>query len=246
MANAQDEYAEGENIEPGTSQEILDPSTQDFKSELKEITKGHFGENILEHQRDEKTGLEITYDTFADLNRVNISLLFNSDIRDLTDMFVAELNFGLFIKDNRYFDFFVNTQSNKYGTMASKSGDISSSDDVTDNTKESFFSFGFGPTYRTYFIRDLIPLDNIFETVHAGIGLGWFFENLSNQGYFGPGVKSDLGIHYRLSKQFHVGTKLSWSHYWVKRDEKFVDEPQGNRTISVTWLSFGLDFALYF
>ena len=87
--------------------------------------------------------------------------------------------------------------------------------------------------------------DNIYETIHAGIGLGSFFQELSNESYFGPGIKADFGAHYRMSKNFHIGTKLSWSHYWVKRDEKFTDEPQGRRTLSLTWLSFGLDIAIY-
>ena len=129
--------------------------------------------------------------------------------------------------------------------MVELAADINANNQTLDNTTESFFSFGMGPTYRTYFLRDLIPLDNIYETIHAGVGLGTFFEELSNESYFGPGIKADIGMHYRLSKNFHVGTKFSWSHYWVKRDEKFVDEPQGQRTLSLTWLSFGLDFAVY-
>ncbi len=220
-------------------------TSQDFRRDLRDITDGHFGKNILKNQRDDITGLEISYNTFQDLNKVSFSLLFNSDIRDLTDIMHAEFSFGLFLKENKYLDIFINTQSNKFSTMSARASDIAVGSEVLDNTKESFFSFGFGPTYRTYFIRDLIPLDNLFETIHAGAGLGWFFEEQSNEGYFGPGVKADLGIHYRFSKNFHLGTKLSWNHFWVKRDESFVDEPQGIRTLSLTWLSLGFDIALY-
>ena len=237
-----DEY--GEAIEQA-EQSFKSGSTQNFKTDLKNITNGHFGEDFLKNQRDSNTGLEISYDTQKDLNRFNAAILFNSDLRDFTDMFIAEVGFGMFLDDNKYLDFFLNTQRNKYGTMASRASDINGAGDVIDQTKESFFSFGMGPTYRTYFTRDLVNLDNLYETIHAGVGLGWFFEELSNEGYFGPGVKADFGIHYRISKNFHIGTKLSWNHYWVKRDENFVDEPQGIRTISLTWLSFGLDFALY-
>lgn len=219
---------------------------QNFRKDLKDITDGHFGTNILENQRDSKTGLEVSYNTFTDSNRVNFSLLFNSDIKDFSDIVMAEISLGLFLKDNKYFDIFVNTQTNKYGSMAARAADISGDPEVIDETKENFFSLGMGPTYRSYFIRDLIPLDNIFETVHAAAAFGWFFEDISNESYFGPGVKADLGIHFRVNKSFHIGTKLSWNHYWVKREEKFVDEDQGLRTLSLTWLAFGLDLALYF
>ena len=210
---------------------------QNFRKDLKDITDGHFGTNILADQRDDRTGLEVTYNTFEDLNRFNFSLLFNADVRDLTDIVYAEAAFGLFLKENKYMDFFINTQSNKYGVMSERASDITIDPVTLDETKESFFSLGLGPTYRTFFIRDLIPLKNIFETVHAGVGLGWFFEDRSNEGYFGPGIKTELGIHYRASKNFHFGTKLTWNHFWVKRDEKFVDEPQGIRTLSLDVVS---------
>lgn len=218
---------------------------QNFRKDLKDITDGHFGTNILEGQRDDRTGLELTYNTFEDLNRFNFSLLFNADIRDLTDVFYAEAAFGLFLKENKYLDIFINTQSNKYGVMSERAADISVDPETLDDTKESFFSFGLGPTYRTFFIRDLIPIKNLFETIHAGVGLGWFFEDRSNEGYFGPGLKTELGIHYRASKNVHFGTKLTWNHFWVKRDERFVDEPQGIRTLSLTWLALGFDIAIY-
>ncbi len=220
-------------------------SSQNFRKDLKDVSRGHFGDNILDGQRDGDSGLEISYNTFKDKNRINFSLLFNADIKDLTDIFYAEFAFGFFDKENRYFDIFVNTQSNTYGSMSARASDISTDSEVLDKTKESFFSFGAGPTLRTYFIRDLIPIKNIFETIHTGAALGWFFEESSNEGYFGPGIKADLGIHYRASKNLHIGTKMSWSHFWVKRDEKFVDEPQGVRTLSLTWLAFGIDLAFY-
>ena len=69
--------------------------------------------------------------------------------------------------------------------MSERAADISVDPETLDDTKESFFSFGLGPTYRTFFIRDLIPIKNLFETIHAGVGLGWFFEDRSNEGYFG-------------------------------------------------------------
>lgn len=218
---------------------------QDFRKDLKDITSGHFGTNILEDQRDDRTGLEVTYNTFEDLNRFNFSLLFNADVRDFTDIFYAEAGFGLFLKENKYLDFFVNTQKNKYSTMSAAPTDFSGDLEALDDTEENFFSLGLGPTYRTFFIRDLIPIKNMFETIHAGVALGWFFEDRSNEGYFGPGIKAELGIHYRASKNFHVGTKLTWNHFWVKRDEKFVDEPQGIRTLSLTWLALGFDIAIY-
>ncbi len=240
-AQAQDEQRELDQFRA----EVRLDTSQNFREDLKEITKGHFGTNILEDQRNTTTGLEVSYNTFEDLNRFNFSLLFNADVRDLTDIFYAEVAFGLFLKENKYFDFFINTQNNKYGTMSARAADIAVDPDLLDETKESFFSFGGGPTYRTYYIRDLIPIKNLFETIHAGAGLGWFFEDRSNEGYFGPGIKAELGIHYRASKNFHIGTKLNWNHFWVKRDEKFVDEPQGIRTLSLTWLALGFDIAIY-
>jgi len=238
---AQEDFEELQEIQSS----IETNTNQNFRKDLKEITNGHFGTNILSNQRDAETGLETNYNTFNDLNRVNFSLLFNSDLKDLTDIFVAELTFGLFLKDNKYFDFFINTQTNKYGTMTARAADITGKPEDIDATEEGFFSLGMGPTYRTFFIRDLIPIENIFETIHAGAALGWFFEDISNEGYFGPGVKANLGIHYRATKNFHIGTMLSWNHYWVKREEKFVDEDQGIRTLSLTWLAFGIDLAFY-
>jgi hypothetical protein len=236
--------SESQELQQMRSELRIDTS-QDFRQDLKNVTKGHFGENILEDQRDSRSGLEVSYDTLKDQNRVNFSLLFNADVRDFTDIVYAELSFGFFLKENKYLDVFINTQSNKYGVMAARASDITIDSETLDNTKESFFSFGVGPTYRTFFIRDLIPIKNLFETIHAGAGLGWFFEDISNEGYFGPGIKAELGIHYRASKNFHIGSKLSWNHFWVKRDEKFVDEPQGIRTLSLTWLALGLDIAIY-
>jgi hypothetical protein len=105
---------------------------------------------------------------------------------------------------------------------------------------------GLGLGLTTTFLRDFLKFDNLFETYSAFLAVGRLSEDFMSETYQGPGLRADWGVHWRMAQYLHLGLKFSWSHYSLKRGELFQDEPQSPRHLSISWLSLGIEGAIYF
>ncbi len=170
---------------------------------------------------------EDNYDTASDKNKFSIIGHINHNPTALLDILGIELNFGS-QSESRWFDYFLSATTAYLPTIA-----ISNFPPIN----EQIFSAGFGRSYRFRLIQQIFSTDTMFETVAAYLAGHYMQELNSAETYYGPGIKTDYGLHFRTGKSFAWGTMFSYN----------VASLQGattNSQLTMSWLtlSFGLHF----
>lgn len=191
-------------------------------------------------------GLEEAYNTNLDEKVFSLTYAMNSNFTKFTQIASLQTYLGYKWGRNRWFGPFVDVSKINFESLTETNQNILVDENEINNASETVVTFGAGSTFRTTYIRDFWGDDNVFETIGAFIGWTQVREEFRSEDFRGPGIKAEYGIHWRISKFFHLGTKLSYNWYSVKRGEGFEDEPQGARHLAITWLSLGADFSIYF
>ena len=215
---------------------------------LKQLTISNGGVergNII-HSRDSETGLKNKYDISKDKGRVAFSFHLNTNPYKFSHIISFDLNYSRLIAENFSMEGFFAISKNRFESISEKNATRSVNLDQMDETIETILTAGFGFSYKSSFIRDILKYDKFYETITGSVAVARMNENFLSENFWGPGIRADWGIHYRFSKYFHWGLKFSWNHYTVRRSEAFLDEPQDPRHLSLTWLSLGIEWALYF
>ena len=134
----------------------------------------------------------------------------------------------------------------KYREMTRLNASIGGESEEQREESAQNLTFGAGLGYRTRYIRNLIKSDNIFETIAAYLTYNSFSDNFRSESYSGYGIKADFGVHKRMGARSHWGMKMSYNLASVRKGEEFEGEGSAARSLTITWLTFGLDYSFYF
>lgn len=230
----------------GNNQKLSDEElTKTFTSdELEEIDSMQRG-TVLK-RRNIDTGLFLEdYNTDTDRNRTSFLYHLNNDFTDLTGIQTLEFLYA-YRFSHGWIEFFALRTSGRFEEITDNNpGDGGSSLDLRE-TDESILAFGASLSYRSTWIQDLVNSNKMFTTTAAGIGYYNLTENFRVKSYGGPGLKADFGLHRRSSRSIHYGVKMSYHLANVKRSAEFEGETSSQRSLVLSWLTFGFDLSFYF
>jgi len=244
--NESDDEVDSETEERSLNKKsIEDENTLNAFKQL-EISHGGVERSNIIHRRDQTTGLKTKYDISKDKGKISFSFHLNTNPYKFNHIISFDLNYSRLIHENFSMEGFFAISKNRFESISEKNASRTVSLEQMDETIETILTAGFGFSYKSSFIRDILRYDKFYETITGSIAVARMNENFLSENFWGPGVRADWGIHYRFSKYFHWGLKFSWNHYTVRRSEAFQDEPHAPRHLALNWLSLGFDWALYF
>lgn len=195
-------------------------------------------------RRDFNTGLFLEdYNTNTDRARVSFIYHFNKDIADPTSLQSMEFIYA-FQQNNYWYEFFGQRISARLEEFSEAGANSIGTNEV--QLKDSILSFGGSLAMRGQWIQDLVNSKKMFTTTSAGIGYYSFSETSQVQTYNGPGLKLDFGFHRRSTPKFHYGAKMTYQIATVKREVAFEGETSSQRSLTLSWLTFGFDLSFYF
>ncbi len=172
-----------------------------------------------------------TYNTKDDKRRYSLVFHANSNPTELINLFGFEFIVGSKGKYN-WLDFYAQGFNSNFEALAS--GIQADNLDML-SSQCNLFSGGVGITHRSHIFLSYLNSNVLFETVSAFVGYYFLTESYNGEGFSGPGLKADYGIHKRTSSQSHYGLKFSYNLADVQGEET-------NYILSFTTLSFDLSF----
>ncbi|MEI8346618.1 MAG: hypothetical protein WCG27_04070 [Pseudomonadota bacterium] len=201
-------------------------------------------------KRDKSTGVfEPLYNTGEDKTRV--SFLYHGyykpqSVRDFTG-FEFLLSRKL---STAWWEFLFSYNQTYFGTITKNNYNLGPDSIGLNNTQETLTIFGTGLSYRFSWIQELLSsmttTRRFFETTAAYLVYQFLSEKYRGESFTGPGLKTDFGIHYRVSRSYHFGIKMSYNLSEVLRPKAQLDETRSQRSLTHSWVSFAFDLSYYF
>lgn len=164
----------------------------------------------------------------------SLSYLFNGKITRIKDISTLEF---LYAYKSEYY-----RPSIMISHSTLKLTSIISSPLAVENTEvASLVRLGFGATHPTQFTHYFIKSKNFVEITSAYFTFHFMKRSFSQMKFMGLGLKIDLGLCKKITKNFSIGGKVSYNIVSLKRallEEESVDTL---RSMLGHWLSLGLN-----
>lgn len=203
-------------------------------------------QDIIIRQIDRELGIFLDdYTTDSDQHRFGLQYHFNSDLKNPFEMATFEGNYAYRL-GVAWLEFCAALTRGKYREMTRINNSIGGETEDQLEQTASNLSIGGGLGYRTRYIRNLIKSDNIFETIAAYLTYNSFSDTNRSESYTGYGIKADFGVHKRTGARSHWGMKMSYNLATVRKSEEFEGQGSAARSLTLTWLTLGLDYSFYF
>lgn len=118
-------------------------------------------------------------------------------------------------------------------------------DDDLIEQKNSLMHVGLGMGLETNYSRDFFNSQDTFEYVAANLGYYSYKEDFSGESFSGPGINAKFQLYRRLSEFFSVGANVNYHLAMVKRKALNDGESSSDRSLTLGFLTLGLDLNLY-
>jgi hypothetical protein len=206
---------------------------------------------VLVEQDDESGVLKDPYDTLGDNSRVSFLYHLNSDLKNAMALTALEFNYA-FYKNGKWIEFFLERISSNFSEVSENHTNSASNTSAEVNFQrvpedgQTIIGFGGGLGYRSTWIQELIKSENLFTTTSFALGIFQLNDSLRSLDYRGPGMKADFGLHKRSGRNTHYGLRMSYQLAQVKREAIFDGESSSERSLLLSWLSFGFDLSFYY
>ncbi len=203
-------------------------------------------QDIIISQIDKELGIYLEdYSTDNDQHRFGLNYHFNSDLKNPFEITTMEANYAYRL-GVAWLEICAALTTGKYRELTRLNGSIGAETENQREENASNLTFGGGLGYRTRYIRNLINSSNIFETIAAYLTYNSFSDNFRSESYTGYGIKADFGVHKRTGARSHWGMKMSYNLASVRKAKQFEGEGSAARSLTITWLTFGLEYSFYF
>lgn len=189
--------------------------------------------------------------TGTDRNRLSVSGLINGNYEQVADMVGADVMYMR--RSTRYNQIWYGAQLFQLRTAFDavtqnpRKGGANSDATISrpGSTKENILAFGLGVGYRFKLLLDFYPTEDVFETVDVFVNALQMKESFIDENYKGYGLTTSYGIHKRTSNSFFWGGKFAYNVASVTRTA--IDkESKSDRSLSLGWLSMGLEFGFFY
>jgi hypothetical protein len=223
-----------------TDDELTKAFSQEELEEIESLRSGTYIKS-----RNPTTGLytDNIY-TVGDTSRTSLLYHFNHDLASSFDINGFEFIYA-YNKESTWYEFSVMRSNVRFGDVAQNNTFLGADSDDLQNSNDNILNINLGLSYRGSWVQNLIKSDRIFTTTAASIGYYILNENFLGQSFSGPGLKTDFGLHRRTGPKMHWGAKMSYHLAPVKRSANFEGESSVNRSLLLSWLTFGVDLSFY-
>ncbi|MBT3586137.1 MAG: hypothetical protein HN509_14620 [Halobacteriovoraceae bacterium] len=189
------------------------------------------------------------YNTQFDRYLVAAHGLINMDLQNAADMITAEATWSKKF-DLAWIQLWGNRSTGKFREFGRVNSNLTTGTTFTNDEilegNATVTGIGISIAYRTSYVRNLIKSDNLFETISVGIGRYNADVERIDKSFAGWGLKADFGIHRRTSQKIHYGLKMSYNLAELKHSQEFDTQTGSARSLLMTWIGLGFEFAFYF
>jgi len=108
----------------------------------------------------------------------------------------------------------------------------------------SLFNIGIGISLETELSKNLFLSNNVYEKSSAYLT----YSNLKsfNQDFMGIGFVTSFSLYYKLSSFFSIGPIFTYELHSVKRKQDNDAETSSHRSLTLSFITTGIDFSVNF
>ena len=161
------------------------------------------------------------------------------------DMSNITLSYGKGIKD--YWidtNFAMNKGLSKKFSTNNKAA-TGASDSQLEETQNSLTTLGIGIARETRYSQNLLPFDNMYELMAANLTYNSYKENFSEKNFSGPGLLAKFSVYKRFSNFFSAGAHFNYNLAVLKRAQEIKSETSSERSLTLGFLTVGIDLSIY-
>lgn len=119
------------------------------------------------------------------------------------------------------------------------------SDAELDEQQNSLTTFGVGIGRETRYSQSLLPIDDIYEMMSANLTYNSYKEDFSRYSFSGPGLLAKFSVYKRFNDYFSAGAHFNYNLAVVKRAQQVETESNSDRSLTIGFLTLGIDLSFY-
>lgn len=176
---------------------------------------------------------------FSFMMGVNPSLTKSADMSNFTFSFGKKM-------ENYWID--TNFAMNK-GLFKKFSANNQTATGATDTQLEeqenSLTTIGVGIGRETRYAQTLLPFNDIYELMAANLTYNSYKEDFSGKSFSGPGLLAKFSVYKRFNDYFSAGAHFNYNLAVVKRAQDIDTETNSQRSLTLGFLTMGIDLSFY-
>lgn len=207
-------------------------------------------ENFILKEKNSESGVyDQSYNTVDDSSRFSAIIRTNFNVQKMDGLRSFE---AIYAKKMELFwaEFIVQKTTARYECLTKNNDNVSPSNSDLEQSSSDLLTLGLGLSLRSAVVQDVLGdifnTDRFFETTAAALTYNRFNDTYRAATFSGPGFRADYGIHYRAYPSFHMGPRFSYNLALVKKPAEGEGQTSTNRSLTLSWVSLGLDFSFYF
>ena len=201
--------------------------------------------DIKVQQRDENTGLmKKPWDTSDDKHILSFYGGGNANIKKVANIVQLEGDYS-FQMESFWPSIIISHTMGEFSSLTTPNPAITPNynDDLLE-ANESVTSIGAGFGYRTRIFANALG-ERSFEKISFYLNYNIFSETFNSETYTGFGIKTNYGIFWRTSRDFHFGFKFSYNLMSLRKAAEFENQRGSDRSLTLSWPSIGLELGMY-
>lgn len=111
--------------------------------------------------------------------------------------------------------------------------------------QNSLTTIGVGIGRETRYAQTLLPFDDIYELMAANVTYNSYKEDFSGKSFSGPGILAKFSVYKRFNDYFSAGAHFNYNLAVVKRAQEIDTETNSQRSLTLGFLTLGIDLSFY-
>ena len=118
-------------------------------------------------------------------------------------------------------------------------------DEQLEEQQNSLTTIGVGIGRETRYAQTLLPFDDIYELMAANLTYNSYKEDFSGKSFTGPGLLAKFSVYKRFGDYFSAGAHFNYNLAVVKRAQEIDTESNSQRSLTLGFLTLGIDLSFY-
>lgn len=117
--------------------------------------------------------------------------------------------------------------------------------DQLEEQENSLTTIGLGIARETRYAQTLLPFEDIYELMAANLTYNMYKEDFSGKSFSGPGLLAKFTVYKRFNDYFSAGAHFHYNLAVVKRSQDNDTETSSQRSLTLGFLTMGVDLSFY-
>ena len=178
-------------------------------------------------------------------NRFSFMLGINPSLTTSTDMTNFTFSYGKKM-DDFWIDSNVMMNKGKFNKFSANNQSATGATNAQlEDQENSLTTIGVGIARETRYAQTLLPFNDIYELMAANLTNNMYKEDFSGKSFNGPGILAKFSVYKRFNDYFSAGAHFNYNLAVVKRSQEKDTETNSQRSLTLGFLTIGLDLSFY-